>query len=347
MDKKNIKELVGVCSHRLSNERTAEMVDQMKDLGFQYATRSGISIAMNDLRIPDEKEKLLETADAQIEEIEDQHSMGLITDDERYDHAIRIWRDTTDEVQKIIQNRLEVYGGVYIMAVSGAKGNISQISQMAGMRGLMSDPAGRIIDLPIRSSFREGLSVLEYFISTHGARKGLADTALRTADSGYLTRRLIDVAQDVIIVEDDCGTTAGVWVGEPSEKGLFESLTERIIGRYTAADVADPKTGEIIVERGEEIMEDAADKIVAAGIDKVYVRSALTCVIRRGLCATCYGRDLSRGAFVQHGEAVGIIGAQSIGEPGTQLTMRTVLTSPPDSPAWRSCSRRACRRARR
>ncbi len=326
MDKKAIKDLVSRCSHTLDNERTAEMVDKMKDVGFRYATRSGISIAMNDLRVPDEKAGLLAEADKEIEEIEDQYSQGLITDDERYDHAIRIWRDTTDRVQAVIQNRLEEYGGVYIMAVSGAKGNISQISQMAGMRGLMSDPAGRIIDLPIRSSFREGLSVLEYFISTHGARKGLADTALRTADSGYLTRRLIDVAQDVIIVEDDCGTTAGVWVGESTDKSLFESLAERIVGRYTAADVAEPKTGEIIVERGEEITEDIAERIMAAGLDKVYVRSALTCVIRRGLCATCYGRDLSKGRFVQHGEAVGIIGAQSIGEPGTQLTMRTFHT---------------------
>jgi DNA-directed RNA polymerase subunit beta' len=326
MDKKTIKDLVAECSHTLDNERTAEMVDHMKDIGFTYATRSGISIAMNDLRIPDEKAGRLEAADKEVSEIEEQYEMGLITEDERYEHAIRIWRDTTDRVQGDIQKRLKEYGGVYIMAVSGAKGNISQISQMAGMRGLMSDPSGRIIDLPIRSSFREGLSVLEYFISTHGARKGLADTALRTADSGYLTRRLIDVAQDVIIVEDDCGTTAGVWVGEPSEKGLFESLSERIVGRYTAADVADPNTGEIIVERGQEIDEASADKIVAAGIDKVYVRSALTCVIRRGLCATCYGRDLSRGTFVQHGEAVGIIGAQSIGEPGTQLTMRTFHT---------------------
>ena len=326
MDKKTIKDLVSECSHTLDNERTAEVVDRMKDIGFKYATRSGISIAMNDLRVPDEKAGRLQAADLEVSEIEEQYEMGLITEEERYEHAIRIWRDTTDLVQGDIQKRLKEYGGVYTMAISGAKGNISQISQMAGMRGLMSDPSGRIIDLPIRSSFREGLSVLEYFISTHGARKGLADTALRTADSGYLTRRLIDVAQDVIIVEDDCGTTAGVWVGEPSEKGLFESLTERIIGRYTAADVADPKTGEIIVERGEEINEGGADRIVAAGLDKVYVRSALTCIIRRGLCATCYGRDLSRGAFVAHGQAVGIIGAQSIGEPGTQLTMRTFHT---------------------
>jgi DNA-directed RNA polymerase subunit beta' len=326
MDKKAIKELVSECSHKLDNARTAEMVDRMKNIGFRYATQSGISIAMNDLRLPEEKEQLLADADAQIAEIEDQFNMGLITDEERYTQAVSVWRDTTERVQEVIQKRLEEYGGVYIMAVSGAKGNISQISQMAGMRGLMSDPAGRIIELPIRSSFREGLSVLEYFISTHGARKGLADTALRTADSGYLTRRLIDVSQDVIIVEEDCGTTAGIWVGEPSEKGLFESLSERIVGRWAAADIADPKTGEIIVERGNEVTEEVAERAIAAGIDKVYVRSPLTCQTRRGICALCYGRDLSRGAFVTDGEAVGIIAAQSIGEPGTQLTMRTFHT---------------------
>ncbi len=197
---------------------------------------------------------------------------------------------------------------------------------MAGMRGLMSDPAGRIIDLPIRSSFREGLTVLEYFISTHGARKGLADTALRTADSGYLTRRLIDVSQDVIILTHDCGTTAGIWIGEPMEKGLFESLQERIVGRWAATDIAHPETGEVIVERGQEITEEAADRIVEAGIDRVYARSPLTCQSHRGICSLCYGRDLARGRLVQEGEAVGIIAAQSIGEPGTQLTMRTFHT---------------------
>jgi DNA-directed RNA polymerase subunit beta' len=326
MDRKAIKELVSECSHSLPNDVTAEMVDKMKNVGFDYATRSGISIAMNDLRLPDEKEGLLKEADAQVADIEEQYNLGLITDEERDDQTISIWRNTTDKVQKMIQNRLEEYGGVYVMAVSGAKGNISQISQMAGMRGLMSDPAGRIIPLPVRSSFREGLTVLEYFISTHGARKGLADTALRTADSGYLTRRLIDVAQDVIVAEDDCGTTAGIWIGEPSEKGLFESLQERIIGRYTAADAADPKTGEVIVERGEEITEVIANRLVGAGLNKVYVRSPLTCATRRGICGLCYGRDLSRGKFVKHGEAVGIIAAQSIGEPGTQLTMRTFHT---------------------
>jgi DNA-directed RNA polymerase subunit beta' len=326
MDKKAVKELVAECNDKLDNASTAEMVDRMKNLGFQFATQSGISIAMNDLRVPDEKDELLAEADAQIAAIQEQFNMGLITEEERYNQAVTIWRETTDKVQRVIQNRLEEYGGVYVMAVSGAKGSISQISQMAGMRGLMSDPAGRIIDLPIRSSFREGLSVLEYFISTHGARKGLADTALRTADSGYLTRRLIDVAQDVIIVEDDCGTTAGIWIGEPSEKGLFESLHERIIGRYLAADVANPGTGEVIMERHNEITKQIAARIVESGVDKVYVRSPLTCSTKRGLCAMCYGRDLSRGRFVTHGEAVGIIAAQSIGEPGTQLTMRTFHT---------------------
>ena len=326
MDKKCLKDLVSEASRKLDNVRTAQMVDRMKKVGFQYATKSGITIAMNDLKVPEKKEELLAAADRTIAEIEDQFNMGLITDEERYSQAVTIWRDTTDEMQELIKDSLSEYGGVYLMAISGAKGNISQIAQMAGMRGLMVDPAGRIIDLPIRSSFREGLTVLEYFISTHGARKGLADTALRTADSGYLTRRLIDVAQDVIIQDYDCGTTAGIWVGEPSEKGLFESLHERIVGRWTAADIAHPETGEIIVERNTEIMEDAADRIVAAGIERVYVRSALTCLTKRGICAPCYGRDLARNRLVAQGEAVGIIAAQSIGEPGTQLTMRTFHT---------------------
>ena len=326
MDKKSIKELVAECSHRLDSDSTTQVVDHMKDLGFRYATRSGISIAMNDLKVPLEKENLLATADAKIAESEEQYNLGLITEEERYDQAVSTWRQTTDDVQKVIQKRLGEYGGVYIMAISGAKGNISQISQMAGMRGLMSDPSGRVIELPIRSSFREGLTMLEYFISTHGARKGLADTALRTADSGYLTRRLIDVSQDVIIAENDCGTTAGIWVGEPAEKGLFESLSERIFGRWAAADVADPKTGEIIIERGNEISPVIAARIVEAGIDRVYTRSPLTCITKRGLCALCYGRDLARGRLVNQEEAVGIVAAQSIGEPGTQLTMRTFHT---------------------
>ena len=249
LDKKGLKDLVAECSRKLDIERTAEVVDRIKDTGFHYATQSGMTIAMNDLKVPDEKAVLLAEADAAIAQVEQQYQNGLITEDERYDQAVAIWRQTTETMQTVIQQGLARYGGVYLMAVSGAKGNISQISQMAGMRGLMTDPAGRIIDLPIRSSFREGLSVLEYFISTHGARKGLADTALRTADSGYLTRRLIDVSQEVIILEDDCGTTAGIWLTEPGEKGVFESLRERIIGRRAASDLFDPETGEVIVRQ--------------------------------------------------------------------------------------------------
>jgi len=326
LDKKDLKDLVAECHHKLGMERTGEMVDAIKNVGFHYATQSGMTIAINDLKVPADKVKLLEEADARIGEVEQQFQMGLITEEERYDQAVAIWRQTTERVQAAIQNGMDRYGGVYMMAVSGAKGNISQISQMCGMRGLMTDPSGRIIDLPIRSSFREGLTVLEYFISTHGARKGLADTALRTADSGYLTRRLIDVSQEVIVLEDDCGTTAGSWLSEPSEKGVLESLRERIIGRWAASDLIDPQTGELIVRRNEEIIEEVAERIEALGIERVHVRSPLTCQAKRGICAPCYGRNLARGDLVEVGEAVGIVAAQSIGEPGTQLTMRTFHT---------------------
>src|SRR5437870_3857473 len=262
MDKKAIKELVSECSHKLDNAQTAEMVDRMKNIGFRYATQSGISIAMNDLRLPAEKEQLLAEADARIAEIDEQYEMGLITDDERYEQAVAIWRETTDKVQEVIQRRLEEYGGVYIMAVSGAKGNISQISQMAGMRGLMSDPAGRIIDLPIKSSFREGLSVLEYFISTHGARKGLADTALRTADSGYLTRRLVDGAQDVIVLAEDCETTNGIWIQEELENQMLGTFYEKILGRVLASPIVNTKTGEVVMDRGTMLDEEKAHEAI-------------------------------------------------------------------------------------
>ena len=326
MDKKALRNVVADCYKALGNEATAEVVDQIKHIGFQYCTKSGITIAINDLKVPEEKAQLLEEGDARIAEIEDQFNMGLITDEERYDQAVAVWTEITDRMQAAIQHSLDEYGSVYLMARSGAKGNIAQIRQMAGMRGLMTDPSGRIIDLPIRSSFREGLSVLEYFISTHGARKGLADTALRTADSGYLTRRLIDVSQDVIVLEEDCGTQSGIWLSEPSEKGVLESLTERILGRRAASDIVDPATGEIIVERNEQIDEEKAGQVEAAGLERVYVRSPLSCLAKRGVCQLCYGRSLARGTLVSVGEAVGIIAAQSIGEPGTQLTMRTFHT---------------------
>jgi DNA-directed RNA polymerase subunit beta' len=326
VDKVILKQVVADCHKLLSNEETARVVDSIKQLGFTYATKSGITIAMGDIQVPESKPKLLEEAGERVAIIENQYNRGLITEGEKYDSTIAVWMETTDKITDIISQTLDRYGGIYMMATSGAKGNISQIRQMAGMRGLMTDPAGKIIDFPIKSGLREGLTVLEYFISTHGARKGLADTALRTSDSGYLTRRLIDVAQDVITREDDCGTTEGLWIAEPQEKELLPPFAERIIGRLAASKVADPKTGEVIVDRNEEINEEKANRIVAAGINKVQVRSPLSCCSRHGTCRYCYGRDLARGKLVDLNTAVGIIAAQSIGEPGTQLTLRTFHT---------------------
>ena len=325
MDRKMLKTVVARCYDVLGNEETAEVVDNIKHIGFEYATNSGITIAVNDLRVPAEKAGLIKKAEDNIKEIDGEYEMGLITEQERYDATVEVWSRTTEDVKKTIQDQLDRYGSVYIMATSGAKGNISQITQMAGMRGLMTDPSGRIIDLPIRSSFREGLTVLEYFISTHGARKGLADTALRTADSGYLTRRLIDVSQDVIILEEDCGTRMGVWLDQP-EAGVLETFGERIVGRYSAMDLEDPETGEMLAAFNEEIDDAKTARLEQLGIERVYVRSPLTCQAKRGLCRYCYGRSPARGSLVTIGEAVGIVAAQSIGEPGTQLTMRTFHT---------------------
>jgi len=302
------------------------VLDNFKQLGFHYATKSGITIAMNDIQVPPSKPKLLEEAEERVAIIDNQYHRGLITEDERYNSIVSAWMETTDKITSTISDSLDRFGGIYMMATSGAKGNISQITQMAGMRGLMTDPSGKIIDFPIKSSLREGHSVLEYFISTHGARKGLADTALRTSDSGYLTRRLIDVAQDVIVFEEDCETTNGIWISEPREKELLPSLTERITGRLAASPVVNPNTGEIIVDRNEEINEQKGNEIIAAGITKVHVRSPLTCQSKRGACQNCYGRDLARGGLVELNTAGGIIAAQSIGEPGTQLTLRTFHT---------------------
>ena len=325
MDRKMLKTVVARCYDVLGNEDTAEVVDNIKRIGFEYATQSGITIAVNDLRVPAEKAGLIKKAEDNIREIDGEYDTGLITEQERYDATVEVWSRTTEDVKKTIQDQLSAYGSVYTMAISGAKGNISQITQMAGMRGLMTDPSGRIIDLPIRSSFREGLTVLEYFISTHGARKGLADTALRTADSGYLTRRLIDVAQDVIILVDDCGTRMGVWLDQP-DSGILETFSERIIGRYSAMDLEDPETGEMLAGFNEEIDEARAARLEQLKMERVYVRSALTCSAKRGICRYCYGRSPARGSLVTEGEAVGIVAAQSIGEPGTQLTMRTFHT---------------------
>jgi DNA-directed RNA polymerase subunit beta' len=326
VDKTALRSLASNCVRLLGNEATATVLDNLKQLGFEYATKSGISVALNDIEEPPGKANLLKEADKLVNLAEDQFNHGFITEDERYENAVQVWMETTNKIAEDISQSLDRYGGVYMMATSGAKGNISQIGQMSGMRGLMTDPSGKIIDFPIRSSFRDGLSPMEYFISTHGARKGLADTALRTSDSGYLTRRLADVAQDVILTEEDCGTTEGVWISGDSKGGSLPALGERIIGYLAAGELADPRTGEVIASRNEEIDEEKVERIINAGINQVYVRSPISCHARFGVCQHCYGRDLARRQLVNLGTAVGIIAAQSIGEPGTQLTLRTFHT---------------------
>ncbi|HEC23166.1 MAG TPA: DNA-directed RNA polymerase subunit beta' [Chloroflexi bacterium] len=326
LDKKAVNELVGQIYTHYGPEVTTEVVDAIKNLGFKYATVSGATIAISDLVVPPERDQIIEEATEVVNEIEREYRRGLLTEEERYQRTIDVWNRAKANVARAVARSLDPYSSIYIMAESGStKGGMGPITQLAGMRGLMADPSGRIIDLPIRSNFREGLSALEYFISTHGARKGLADTALRTADAGYLTRRLVDVAQDVIINQYDCGTEAGIWISE-SQKVADQPLFDRIVGRVAAGPVVDPQTGEIIVDRNEMIDEEKADRIIAAGIQDVFVRSPLTCEMVHGLCALCYGRDLGRGDLVEEGSAVGIVAAQSIGEPGTQLTLRTFHT---------------------
>ena len=326
MDKAALKDLTAECSRNLSQQEASDVLDRVKSLGFQYATSSGITIGINDIQVSPRKGPIIEEANRQVEEFEEQYMLGLVTEEERYNRTVGTWTQASDQMEKIVQEEMSNYGGVAMMAVSGAKGNIAQIKQMAGMRGLMSDPKGRIIDLPIKSSFREGLTALEYFISTHGARKGLADTALRTADSGYLTRRLIDVSQEVIVLEEDCGTTEGIWLKATPQDPLVSPVEESMLGRIAAVPIAHPDTGEILVDRDQEIIEERVGVISEAGITEVYVRSPLPCLARRGVCRLCYGRLPATGRLVDKGEAVGIIAAQSIGEPGTQLTMRTFHT---------------------
>ena len=326
MDRGALKELTADLYRVLSNDETSTVLDNVKALGFHYATVSGITIAINDIQVSDKKPEILRQAALMVNGYDDQFLSGLISEEERYAKTVEAWTWASDETTVLVEDDLPNYGGIAVMARSGAKGNISQIKQMAGMRGLMSNPKGRIIDLPITSSFREGLTALEYFISTHGARKGLADTALRTADSGYLTRRLIDIAQEVIILEDDCGTIDAYTMWGRSDDPLHSSLQQGILGRMAAAPVAHPETGEILVDRNQLIDEDVAQQIIDAGVDEVSVRSALTCESHRGLCMMCYGRLPATGIIVEEGQAVGIIAAQSIGEPGTQLTMRTFHT---------------------
>jgi DNA-directed RNA polymerase subunit beta' len=326
MDRGSLKDLTAELYRDLSNEETAEALDEIKVLGFHYATVSGVTIAINDIQVSAKKPEILNQATQMVSGLEEQYLSGLISEEERYDKTVEAWTKASDQTTELVQQELSNFGGIAVMAVSGTKGNISQIKQMAGMRGLMTNPKGRIIDLPIKSSFREGLTALEYFISTHGARKGLADTALRTADSGYLTRRLIDISQDVIILEEDCGTLDAYWVSARSEDPQRTSLLGRVLGRLAATPIPHPETGEILVDRNEEITESIAQQLVDAGLTEVPARSPLTCEAHRGVCRMCYGRLPATGKQVENGQAVGIIAAQSIGEPGTQLTMRTFHT---------------------
>jgi len=306
---------------------TSKMLDRMKDLGFKYSTKAGITISIADITVLPQKYEILEDAQRKVDNVQKQFRRGLITEDERYDRVISIWSAAKDDIQGKLMESLDKFNPIFMMSDSGARGNASNFTQLAGMRGLMANPAGRIIELPIKSSFREGLTVQEYFISTHGARKGLADTALKTADSGYLTRRLVDVAQDVIIREEDCGTDRGIYVSAIMDgTEIIEPLEERLIGRYSRKTVRHPETNKVIVGQNELITEDIAKEIAKAGITSVWIRSAFTCNTKHGVCKKCYGYNLATGQEVEVGEAVGIIAAQSIGEPGTQLTMRTFHT---------------------
>jgi DNA-directed RNA polymerase subunit beta' len=331
LKKKGLQSIVSYCHIRLGHEMTVKMLDDLKTLGFLYATKAGISIGIDDLVTPDAKKTLVDKADRDVIDVEVQYQDGVITNGERYNKVVAIWSEVTDKVAKEMfiamdkrEKDLDELNPILVMSDSGARGSAQQIRQLAGMRGLMAKPSGEIIETPIRANFREGLNVLQYFISTHGARKGLADTALKTADSGYLTRRLVDVAQDVIISEPDCGTLRGISSTAIVEGGEeIESLRDRIVGRTSLDDVIDPVEGRVIVELGEEIDEDIAAEIQRSGVQRVRIRSVLTCESRRGCCIKCYGRNLATGRPVDIGEAVGVIAAQSIGEPGTQLTMRT------------------------
>ena len=349
INKKEVKDLISISYRQAGIKKTVIFADKLKDIGYKYATKSGLSICIDDMEIPAEKEEILNRAMGEVTEVDQQYREGLITDGEKYNKVVDIWARATEEVTERMMENLatqefkplsdsgnggekdsreaivgDSFNSIYMMADSGSRGSKDQIRQLAGMRGLMAKPSGEIIETPIMANFREGLTVLQYFTSTHGARKGLADTALKTAGSGYLTRRLVDVAQDCIIMEEDCGTLDGVWIEHLREGGeIIQRLGERVLGRVALMDVRDPVSGEILVEANQEIDENGVKKIEEAGLDKILIRSALTCKTKQGVCAKCYGRDLAHGKAVDIGEAVGIVAAQSIGEPGTQLTMRT------------------------
>jgi DNA-directed RNA polymerase subunit beta' len=339
MNKRAISATINLCYRQLGLKETVVFADQLMYTGFHYATRAGVSFGVNDMVVPAEKRKILESAESEVKDIQDQYAAGLVTDGERYNKVVDIWSRTNDQVAKAMMEKLgvevvtegagkggqqESFNSIYMMADSGARGSAAQIRQLAGMRGLMAKPDGSIIETPITANFREGLDVLQYFISTHGARKGLADTALKTANSGYLTRRLVDVAQDLVVTEIDCGTTLGLLMTPLVEGGdIVEPLRERVLGRAAAVDVLAPGSDTVVLEAGTLLDESAVKKLEAYSIDQVLVRSPITCETKYGVCAQCYGRDLARGHRVNRGEAVGVIAAQSIGEPGTQLTMRT------------------------
>lgn len=330
--KKDLGNIVDRCYRKYGPTKTSETLDRIKKLGFTYSTRGGVTVGFQDIQVPEEKKVYIAEAEKQVEQIDNLFRMGLLSNAERRDRVIKVWEETTERVSKALMDSLDAFNPIYMMANSGARGSTAQIRQLAGMRGLMADPSGQIIEVPIRANFREGLSVLEFFISSHGARKGLADTALRTADSGYLTRRLVDVAQEVIVREEDCyaergEAPKGMVITEIREGNkLIEPLKSRILGRYTVDPVVDPATGEQIVGADEMISFEQAERIEKAGITSVVCRSVFTCRSDHGVCAHCYGANLATGGHVDIGEAVGIIAAQAIGEPGTQLTMRTFHT---------------------
>ncbi len=325
VSKKNLGKIIEKSINSNGLSATAELLDYVKAMGFKHSTTAGITVSVDDVKVPPAKKEILEKANEEVNNVLKQYKRGLITNDERYNAVIKIWEDATDDVTEAMKNNFEDLNPVYMMSQSGARGNLNQLRQIAGMRGLMASTTGKTIEIPITSSFREGLDALEYFISAHGARKGLADTALRTADSGYLTRRLVDVSQDIIVREDDCGTHEGIVVEDIKDGNqVIEKLEERLIGRYPLEDIIDPTTKEIIVDTNTMITEKIAEKIISTGMEKVPVRSVLGCRTKHGVCRKCYGMGLATRDEVNIGESVGIIAAQSIGEPGTQLTMRTI-----------------------
>ena len=325
--KKNLGQIIAEVFKRFHITETSMMLDRMKDLGYKFSTRAGLTVGIADISVADNKKEILEEAHKQVDNISKLFRRGLITDDERYERVIETWNKAKDDIQKALIKTLGSRNPIFMMSDSGARGNISNFTQLAGMRGLMAAPNGKIMELPVTSNFREGLTVMEMFLSTHGARKGMTDTALKTADSGYLTRRLVDVAQDVIIRETDCGSDRGLTISAIKEGNeVIETLEERMLGRYAQRSVKHPETGEVLVARNEIITEDIARKIIEAGIEEITIRSAFTCDTKHGVCKYCYGRNLATGSEVEVGEAVGTIAAQSIGEPGTQLTMRTFHT---------------------